>query len=178
MRGSSVVLQTRFKSVVLPALARPMTRIRKFLYFWRALKALRSAMLIVDVKGQLLMHLPISSKCGMRHPTTWCDLLRLIWSTSTSQKIMAVDNNPLWTHDINCFGCWNVEMLTSYHIPATLELIINPWQISPVRATRMCERPNQTLNTKTVWRQWLQSALITLSEGIHYKLKKPMKYVW
>ena len=25
----------------------------------------------------------------------------------------------------------------------------------------MCERPNQTLNTKTVWRQWLQSALLS-----------------
>ena len=39
MHGSSVVLQTRFKSVVFPALARPITRMRKRLYFFRALKA-------------------------------------------------------------------------------------------------------------------------------------------
>ena len=32
MQGSSVVLQTRFKSVVFPALARPITRIRKRWY--------------------------------------------------------------------------------------------------------------------------------------------------
>ena len=43
-------------------------RIRKWLYFWRALKVLRSAMLIVDVNGQLSMHL-------QSHPTTWRDLL-------------------------------------------------------------------------------------------------------
>ena len=69
MRGSLVVLQTRFKSVVLPALARPMTRIRKWLYFRRTLKALRSAMLIVDVKGQLSMHLSID-KLQMRYATS------------------------------------------------------------------------------------------------------------
>ena len=53
-------------------------------YFWRALKALRSVMLIVDVRGLLSMHLrSISSKCGMRHPATWRDPW-LIWSTSGS----------------------------------------------------------------------------------------------
>ena len=103
MRGSSVVLQTRFKSVVLPALARPITRIRKWLYFWRASKALRSVMLTVDVKGQLSMHLQLiwSSKCL---PNVVCDIQQLgVISYYSDQllpdiprKIMAVDKLRAW----------------------------------------------------------------------------------
>src|SRR6266581_5236285 len=53
MHGSSVVLQTRFKSVVLPALARPMTRIRKCLYFCRRSTAsCKLLMLVVVVQGK------------------------------------------------------------------------------------------------------------------------------
>ena len=56
MQGSSVVLQTRFKRVVLPALARPMTRIRKCLYFCRSSIAsweLLMLLVVVDGKGMI-----------------------------------------------------------------------------------------------------------------------------
>ena len=53
MHGSSVVLQTRFKSVVLPALARPMTRIRKCLYLCRrSTTSWKLLMLVVVVQGK------------------------------------------------------------------------------------------------------------------------------
>jgi len=54
MHGSSVVLQTRFKSVVFPALARPITRMRKWVYIFRASKeSLKSKILMSWRQGAL-----------------------------------------------------------------------------------------------------------------------------
>jgi len=57
MQGSSSVLQTRFKRVVLPALARPMTRMRNWRYFSRIslLSLIMRLMLMVGVSERAVI---------------------------------------------------------------------------------------------------------------------------
>jgi len=98
MQGSSSVLQTRFKRVVLPALARPMTRMWKWRYFSRI--SLLSLMLMVGVSEWAVIDYQLSSSWIRRlslkstsPPSKLCDFSR---SIHPSQCLLPGGKHNFW----------------------------------------------------------------------------------